>query len=386
MEEVKNPQNEHPDVAEEETQPQKYQRVTRFWSESTDELQVEHSKEEKPDEMEKEEENPKDDECTSDVIFPVHENEPQKEETPEENVRYEEDPAIEKVEEDKLKNEKSMEEEGDAEAALSISDEVYGEIGQKFSNSRHDIESGKQNAIKDDDEGKVIFWTPIVVSIFIIIAIGVIALCLINWNTYDTENNGPYTTHKYRFPETNFDDCCVEPENKRAYLEACSQLFKNDKIKCTNVIRGSAIITTESTNPKHEKIILNTFSKLKHIHNHSALNGHYYGEKEEKERNKKTEDDEKNDNLTSSVSSLQRKIEKKDEQITNDTAEITQLRKLNETFESEKTAQTKDLDDLRNKTKTVEDELERTKSDATAEKNELQELYKVQENETAQKN
>jgi hypothetical protein len=89
---------------------------------------------------------------------------------------------------------------------------------------------------------------------------------------------GP-TTYRYRLPETCFDACCGNEHTKRAYLEACTEIFNHDNIQCIDVCRGTpggAIITTRSTNPNHQEIVSNKLFELEHILGHSVANAHYY--------------------------------------------------------------------------------------------------------------
>jgi len=191
------------------------------------------------------------------------------------------------------------------------------EIEQSVLNTTSDIESGKPTTSKTQEyshEKKMIFWLPIGGSTFIILLLAMIALCFVYGETknYDEVNGHTYTTHRFRFPDTKFDECCGNDEKKRTYLEACNENFKKDNIKCVNVTRGSAIVTTKSTNPKHESIIRNKFAKITHINKHSCLKAHYYGEHEEKEQNKKNEQEIEIGQLKSTIKSLQTKNEMKE--------------------------------------------------------------------------
>jgi len=231
---------------------------------------------------------------------------------------------------------KSTSEDVEKEKAQSCSISTFTsesrEREQSVLNSTSDIESGKPNTSKKQEyshEKKMIFWLPIGGSTFIILLLAMIALCFVFGETknYDEVNGHTYTTHRFRFPDTKFDECCGNEEKKRMYLDACNENFKNDNIKCVNVTRGSAIVTTKSTNPKHESIIRNKFTEITHINEHSCLKAHYYGEHEEKEKNKKTEQEIEIGQLKLTIKSLQTKNEMKKNLLQKQNQEI-QVKKI----------------------------------------------------------
>jgi len=182
-------------------------------------------------------------------------------------------------------------------------------------NSTSDIESGKETGMEEKgclSEKTKRIWLPIAALIILLIIVLVAIGCTLRTGNPDTEQDVIHTTHRYRLPHTNFDDCCGGEEKKRTYLEACTEKFKDDDIQCIFVTRGSAIITTQSTNPNHKEIVTKKLGELTSILNHSVKEAYYYGEKEEKEEKEKKEKKQKQaeiKDLKSKVDSLQTKLE-----------------------------------------------------------------------------
>jgi len=182
-------------------------------------------------------------------------------------------------------------------------------------NSTSDIESGKETGMEEKgclSEKTKRIWLPIAALIILLIIVLVAIGCTLRTGNPDTEQDVIHTTHRYRLPHTNFDDCCGGEEKKRTYLEACTEKFKDDDIQCIFVTRGSAIITTQSTNPNHKEIVNKKLGELTSILNHSVKEAYYNGEKEEKEEKEKKEKKQKQaeiKDLKSKVDSLQTKLE-----------------------------------------------------------------------------
>jgi len=196
-------------------------------------------------------------------------------------------------------------------------------------NSTSDIESGKETGMEEKgclSEKTKRLWLPIAALIILLIIVLVAIGCTLRTGNPDTEQNVIHTTHRYRLPETDFDDCCGGEEKKRTYLEACTEKFKDDDIQCISVTRGSAIITTQSTNTNHKEIVTKKLGELTSILNHSVKGAYYYGEKEEKEEKEKKQKQDEIETLKSKVKSLQTTLEGKNGEVADQKKKIEELR------------------------------------------------------------
>merc|ERR1712072_1415467 len=130
------------------------------------------------------------------------------------------------------------------------------------------------------DKKTLKLWLP-----FIFMGILIVAALSICFGVHFGNGRHKITLDKksiqYRFPNTNFDECCNTRAKREDYLGACSKLFEkneNDDIKCVKVTKGSAIVTFESTKPKFEDRVEKAFQKNEPIliNGNSTEGGYLY--------------------------------------------------------------------------------------------------------------
>merc|ERR1712072_700929 len=208
------------------------------------------------------------------------------------------------------------------------------------------------------DKKTLKLWLP-----FIFMGILIVAALSICFGVHFGNGRHKITLDKksiqYRFPNTNFDECCNTRAKREDYLGACSKLFEkneNDDIKCVKVTKGSAIVTFESTKPKFEDRVEKAFQKNEPIliNGNSTEGGYLYvKDSNEDKLNRKIQD------VTKACNEAQAEL--KDERKANEdltrrngtlNTEIADLTQRNETLNTK--IEEKD-EDIKEKDKTIRD-------------------------------
>jgi len=204
----------------------------------------------------------------------------------------------------------------DAQEVLEVQEVGQETITCSLTEKTYDIESGKETEnAKNENEGcfrkkGLTFWLLIAAAITVVLTIIIVVCCLTINSSPEQINDGSsakgpgnavdaiYTTHAHRFPETSFYTCCGDSDKKSKYLKAWNEKLSPHSIKCSDVIQGSAIIITESQNPKHLELVRKMISDSPSItvdgQVHSTKNAKYMEKHEVEEQKEKNKNDEDN--------------------------------------------------------------------------------------------